>query len=101
MSVSEILIVIAIAVPTGFVLTAIGTLLEFSLRKKLPQRPAGEQIEEPSPAEAPSEPIPPSPAQLPAQAEAQVAPPTEAVGGCAALAATGPAGRRFQRRPNG
>lgn len=75
MSVSDILIVIAIAVPTGFVLTAIGTLLEFSLRKKIPQPPAGEQIEEPSPAEAPSEPIPPSPAQVPAQAEAQVAPP--------------------------
>jgi len=74
-SVSEILIVIAIAVPTGFVLTAIGTLLEFSLRKKLPQRPAREQIEEPSPVEAPSEPISPSPAQVPVQAEAQVAPP--------------------------
>jgi len=66
--VSDILIVIAIAVPTGLVLTAIGILIEFSLRKKLPQRPSGEQVEEPSPAEAPA-PAPPPAAQV------EVAPP--------------------------
>ena len=68
MPVSDILIVIAIAVPTGLVLTAIGILIEFSLRKKLPQRPSGEQVEEPSPAEAPA-PAPPPAAQV------EVAPP--------------------------
>ncbi len=64
MSVSDIFIVIAIAIPAGLALTAIGALIEFSVRKKLPQRPsATASVQELQATGAPAAPISPAPIQ--------------------------------------
>ena len=70
MSVSDVLIVIAIAIPAGFGLIAIGVLLEFSLRKRVPQQPSAAPVAQPQPAEVPA----PPPAPL---AQVEAAPPSK------------------------
>jgi fused signal recognition particle receptor len=80
-SAPHILLIIAIAIPAGLALVAIGILLEFSLRKKIPQPPeiAREAAIEKREAEAPPPALARPPLERPPPApEAKERPPAEA-----------------------